>query len=141
MNTYSVNMSVEQTLMLQISKNTASNEDDVKEAAEAILRESSGLQINNKLAKMKDSLEHDDTVIDIHKIEDCGDHFKVGANYLESFYLNIKGTDSTIAERAESIVSGNSIVSHQGGVRELMTKYLYLTSSELEKEDIALSYS
>jgi hypothetical protein len=142
MNTYSVNMSVEQTLLVRISKDDISNEEQAKEKAESLVKDCDGMTISNsKLKKIQDSLSNDDTVVQVINIEDGKDHYKVAVNYLESFYFDMKGTESTIDKRAEAIISTNGTVSHntEAEIQVLSTEFNCLTASELEKEDIEMA--
>ena len=81
-------MSVEQTLLVRISKDAISNEAEAKDKAESLVKDCDGITISNaKLKKIQDSLSNDDTVVQVMNIEDGGDHYKVAINYLESFYF------------------------------------------------------
>lgn len=134
-------MSVEESLIVRLPKDRASSQEDAKEVTETLLRGCHGITIANlKLKKMQESLQTDDKVIEILNVEEAEDHYKVAANYLESFYLDMKGTDSTISKRAEDIISKNASVFYGAGseVSVLMTTYNCLTASELENEDIQL---
>lgn len=142
MNTYSVNMSVEQSLMLRVPKTTAATKEEAEEFAQSAFAESELQVTNEKLTAMKNSLEHDDTVVQVGNIEDSGDHFKVAVSFLESFYFNMKGNDeSKLDDRAIGIMEKSSAVSHADNLDfdVLMTRHEYLTSSMLPEDDLEFS--
>lgn len=145
---YSVTMSAENTLLFRISKDAASSIDEAKAKVEEIImankvevldNENAIIITNDKMSSVKESLNVDDIHHQITLAEEDGNHYKVGATYLVSFYFDMKGRPNnpdSVSSRSVDCLANNSKV-NLGAMQAdvLATYYNHISATQISVEE------
>lgn len=135
-----VDMSLENNIIIRISKKDASTKQEANKIAKEQLENNAQLVISDRLKMVRASLQTGEASVDIGIVEEYTNHFMVAANYIITFDFDMKGEENSIANRSENMIKTNAYIDYNRLDVDVLAKHSqFLASTEVPEELISLN--